>query len=492
MDHILLALPTERTLPQSAIQMAYLANWEGIPYRTRLRLADGRIVVASEETGVLSIPWLTTTGTFVLSTGSLRPSERPYWLDVELARGTVHRVREFIAQCQMRGFSVAPSFTAALCEAQQLFLDSLTWRPVDLARSVAAAQKAIDLCTALIPGLVRHVAQQSLELRQRHCTQLPTLLAGRMEIVPGEKKAEQEFLSAFNVAALAASWRDVQSRAGSWQWQELDRRLDWCHQQGIRVGLGPLLTADAYQLPEWLYLWQDDFSQLAGSIREYLEAVVSHCRGRVHFWHVASGLNVPGGLDLDEEQRLQLVADAICTVRRLDGTTPVIITVDQPWGEYLATSSFDLPPLYFAESLVRAGLGLAGVGIEFHLGYWPHGTAVRDLLQFVRQLECWATLECPLLVVLTIPSDSVPDDRAWQKDSCVYPADGQFTPETQKRWAEDLLALLLAHPCVHGILWNQGSDATSHRWPHGGLWDRNGQAKPALSVVRQMRKQWLT
>ena len=62
-------------------------------------------------------------------------------------------------------------------------------------------------------------------------------------------------------------------------------------------------------------------------------------------------------LGLDEEARLQVAAKAITTVRELDPTTPLVVTFDQPWAEYLASEQLDLAPLHFADALVRADLG---------------------------------------------------------------------------------------------------------------------------------------
>ena len=61
-------------------------------------------------------------------------------------------------------------------------------------------------------------------------------------------------------------------------------------------------------------------------------------------------------LGLGEEARLQLAAKAIAVVRQLDPTTPLVVTFDQPWAEYLATEQLDLAPMHFADALVRADL----------------------------------------------------------------------------------------------------------------------------------------
>ena len=84
-----------------------------------------------------------------------------------------------------------------------------------------------------------------------------------------------------------------------------------------------------------------------------------------------------------------------------------MISFDQPWAEYLAKEDFDLSPLHFADALVRADLGVAGVAMEMNLGYWPGGTQPRDLLAISRHLDRWSLLGIPLLAYLTLPSQEV-------------------------------------------------------------------------------------
>ena len=82
-------------------------------------------------------------------------------------------------------------------------------------------------------------------------------------------------------------------------------------------------------------------------------------------------------LGLGEEARLQLAAKAIATVRQLDPTTPRVVSFDQPWAEYLASEQLDLGAFHFADALVRANLGLSGVGLEINVGYHPGGSLHR-------------------------------------------------------------------------------------------------------------------
>jgi hypothetical protein len=196
-------------------------------------------------------------------------------------------------------------------------------------------------------------------------------------------------------------------------------------------------------------------------------------------------------LGLDEEARLQLAAKAINTVRQLDPTTPLVVTFDQPWAEYLAHEQLDLAPLHFADALVRADLGLSGIGLEINLGYHPGGSVHRGPLAMSRLIDTWSLLELPLLVSLTAPSSAAEDPHTDGKVRVVAGTPEDVTPESQSDTINQHIPLLLAKNAVQIVLWNQLSDATPHHFPHSGLFDADDKAKPALEALQKIRQHYL-
>jgi hypothetical protein len=196
-------------------------------------------------------------------------------------------------------------------------------------------------------------------------------------------------------------------------------------------------------------------------------------------------------LGLDEEARLQVAAKAISTVRQLDPTTPLVVTFDQPWAEYLATEQLDLAPLHFADALVRADLGLSGIGLEINLGYHPGGSVQRGPLAISRLIDTWSLLELPLLVALTIPSSAAEDPQANSKVRVIAGDTKDVTPQSQRDWINKHVPLLLAKNAVQIVLWNQLSDAGPHHYPHSGLFDATDKPKPALEALQKIRQKYL-
>ena len=246
---------------------------------------------------------------------------------------------------------------------------------------------------------------------------------------------------------------------------------------------------DPRALPDWLYLFADDFESVLDFVSSFVRAAVERYRGKVDYWICAGRLSAAEVLTLSEQERLRLVARTVELVRSLDPDTPALVSFDQPWAEYMRQRESDFPPLHFADTLVRAGLGLGGLMLEINVGYWPGGTLLRHPLEFNRQLDAWSLLGLPLWLSVSAPSGYHEDPLAQHK--AAMPS-SSWTPAAQQAWVARFVPLLLAKPMVQGVLWNQLRDSDPHDFPHGGLFDDRRHAKLALRTLAAIRQTYLT
>jgi hypothetical protein len=272
----------------------------------------------------------------------------------------------------------------------------------------------------------------------------------------------------------------------------VDAQLAWCDQHALRLLGGPLVQLDRSSLPEWVFRWENRYDAFEDAARKYVRGVVRRYDEAVDVWVCAGRLNVEGALAFSEEQRLRLAVAMIEVVREASSRTPVVVSFDQPWAEYLATDDYDLSPLHFADALVRAELGVGGIALEMNLGYWPGGCLPRDLLAISRHLDRWSLLGIPLMVYLTMPSSVDSDPQAVGNSQVIHRNGGaRSTPAMDQGLASQLIPLLLSKPSLHALVWNQLSDVEPHEFPHSGVLDHAGNAKPLLSVLGDIRKQLL-
>jgi hypothetical protein len=176
--------------------------------------------------------------------------------------------------------------------------------------------------------------------------------------------------------------------------------------------------------------------------------------------------------------------------RSLDPRTPVFVSFDQPWGEYLTGGKSGLSPLHFAEMLIRTDLGLAGIGLEMNMGYRADGIYARDVLEINELLDVWSLLGLPLIVMLAIPSSSSVDPRAISAPAKPMPGfiEDPEMPESQKAFADRLIPLLLAKQSVYGVAWNQVFDSLPHHFANAGLFTADDAPKPALGSLLALRR----
>ena len=289
---------------------------------------------AETESGNLYIPWqVEGFGELTLSTASLMEREARYYLDLELARGVVNRLRNQVAEWQTAGLQLTAAVTEHVSEASAALIEAVIGQADD-ARRLERATKAIKTGLEAGRDLASLYTTQAFAARHEQVSRLPTMLGAVLGKDTPPERVANAYLDAANSVAVEICWRDLEPSAGKFEWDALDAQLDWCQANNLRVVAGPLLQVDARHLPDWLSLWDDDFEQMQSYTRQFIEAAVQRCQDRVQVWNCAARMNVRGSVRFTEEQTLRLVVAAIEEVRRAAQSSPAIISIDRPWAEY--------------------------------------------------------------------------------------------------------------------------------------------------------------
>jgi hypothetical protein len=484
-----LVTPPER-LTDEVAQQAYVSGLDRATWQTRATIEGGELVLqrAVADSGNLHFPWpIEGRGWLTLSTGSLIEQPQPYLLPLELARGTVNQLRNQLADWQMIGLIPPEGIAAKVQEAVQCLSQAVVLKddPPEAARlSEAAIRIALDAGDTVTAAYV----EQSLTFRRRGGGKINTLLGGDLGDALLNDATARQFLAAFNAANVPVCWREIEAVEGRFAWAVSDAQVEWCRAQGLKVCAGPLVQLDHRGLPDWLCLWEGDFDSVLAFFTEFIRSAVTRYRGKVDVWQCAARINTAEVLKLTEEEKLRLAARAMELVHSLDPKAAAVVSFDQPWAEYMARRDSDFPPLHLADALIRAGLDLRALVLEINLGYSPGGTLPRTLLEFSRQLDYWSSLGLPLMISLAVPSAADADPLA-TRPTRVSP--GAWNARTQQAWIARYLPLLLAKSYVQGVLWNQLRDDQPHDYPHGGLFDRQLQPKPALKTLASIRQTML-
>ncbi len=468
-------------------QQAYLCGLDRIPWRGWVRWEPGGLTIERlvAESGSLCIPWVVDGhGLTAISTATLRERPEPYMLPLELARGKIGQVRNQLAEWRMLGLSVPESVEQTLRSAIQTFGDAAV-ACQGSAASAALAEESLRLALDAAVLLAAAFCEQAVSIRRRTCGRLAVQLGADLGATPLDEYAASQYLQTFNAAVVPMVWREIEAREGTFSWEVCDEQIAWCRANGMTVYAGPLLQFDPRCVPDWVNLSEGDFDSLFSFASEFVVAAVSRYRGKVDAWVSAGRVNTAETFSLTEEERVKLTARAVELTRALDSEAEVIVSFDQPWGEYLSRQGNDFPPLHFADALLRAELGLTGLGLEVNLGYCPGGTLPRDPLEFSRNLDFWSLLGAPLHLTVSVPSSSLPDPLAQRRAGTLGET---WTPASQQAWVNRFLPLFLAKPNVRGVFWSRLRDAEPHGFPHGGLFDLRRHPKPALRQLASLRQ----
>lgn len=480
-------------LSDDRLARSFIAGPDDSPFFGRTIRNGSSLVVERREdlSGCFTLPWpIAGQGDWLLATSTLMERERPYQLEVELARGVVFRLRDQLGAWEQLGLDTPAALRDSVAEATRRFTRAAT-RQADPPEAARHAAEAIEAAAQAACELSSVYAEQALAFRRTASEKLGTLMGVRLNGTPPTGPQAHRLSDICNVVGVPAGWGVIEPSEGKRDWSHVDGPIDWARSRGLRVCGGPLLEFDDRRLPNWAYLWEGDIDTLASLMIGHVRATVQRYRGKVQLWNVASRVNRTSILSLSDEERLSIVAGAVKAVRQLDPQTPVVVGIDQPWGEYRGRVDSELAPIDFADALERADLGIAGFDLELNIGYYPLATSLRNPLAFSRLIDMWnVRLESPLMLTVTLPSSAEADPHADPQPQVVAGGVGGsdgVSPAWQAAWARERLPMLLAKNAVQVIMWGQFTDAAPHSFPHGGLYNAAGVEKPVVNELHKLR-----
>lgn len=503
---------------------AFVSGIEGIPWASKNRIENDCLIIdrTVNESGKLSIVWPTEEyGPIMLSTASLRCQETPYLLHLELARGTIHRVRGRGIDWQRLGLKLPEAFASMMDRSVLAFVQAILTAD-DAERCMMLAQTAIDLAVSASKPLSRAFVSQSLQARHQSEKQLSTLLGIKLTPTQAWEQDVEAILPAINTINISMEMGQLETESKMAALSLIDAQLEWARRNSLRIFGGPLLNLQSHAVPKWLYLLSD-FQSMYDAACKHATLMVERYRGQVHLWSAAAGLNAPNTLGITDEQVLHLAVGVIQAVRRCDPKTPVVLTIDAPWAEYLGQKPDGISPLHFADAIIRADLGLSGLGLELNFNYWPGGSMPRDLIDISDLIDHWNILGLPLLAHISAPCNLQHDSTAISKSNIVsnwsYPNyawwdqsqmsdSGSVELPTTEKIALNLtnanvpisnrdrmpvnglevIQMLLSKSNVHGIFWNQFSDRNEHIYPNAGLIAPSGKRRSLLDGLSRLRQ----
>ncbi|MEM1098138.1 MAG: endo-1,4-beta-xylanase [Planctomycetota bacterium] len=485
------------------LRNAYLIGADGSPLRAEIAYEEQRIVCDKREPGTAALFLqhdARDLGCVTLQTCLLPERNEPYLLTLELARHRLMVLYTRLEEWSMFDLPADHRVPKRAERARGLFIEALCLQRSDPVQASRVAQEC--LASALDGSEELALAHSELLLNRRRETQaIPDhpfgvgLAPASVQVPePAEPRLRSTLATNFDVMHLAVPWRRLCPQENEYDWSLTDRWLDWAQEAGVPVVMGPLVSFDPLNLPDWLYIWEHDYDTVRDVIYEHLERVIDRYAGVVFGWNVLSGLHINQHFTFNFEQLMDLTRMVLMLTRKLHPQGQLFVELRQPFGEYYATNQRSIPPLIYADLLAQSGVNFDAYLLRMPMGQAVPGQFTRDLMQFSVLLEQYAVFGKPIHLTCAAPSQPVSSVMiADPKEEQPVDADCGFwrrpwSPTVQSHWLEAICQVAMSKPYIESIVWQDFVDHPTMELPLSGLISENLQVRDALRRLVGFRR----
>ncbi len=454
---------------------AYLVGTDDVPLRADIRFEKGVVHCEKRTTGPagLAILWnVAGVGATMLDTIRLQEREKPYILQLELARARLMRIQHKLEDWGMLDFAAAEEITERVVQGREALIRALQ------ADSPAEAARLGDEALAL--GI-----RASEDLSSFHAAAFLTKRKqsggfGRQVFgcsVHTDKPTDticNRLADAFDFVTVPVVWRDLEPNEQSFQWESLDKWVETLSKKNIPLKGSSLLSFNEKHVPDWLYIWEHDFDTIRDLAYEHARRVLNRYGQYIQVWDVISGIHANNCFTFNFEQLMELTRMTAALTKQVCPHGTAIVDLVAPWGEYYARNQRTIPPLLYADMTAQSGVNFDAFGLEFRFGLGCDGMYVRDMFQISSLLDVFVKLGKPVhITAVQVPSNSkTPPTQGDDGDAPALNGGVWREPWTEKiqaEWLRQFLETALSKPIVESVAWYNLSDYSKQTLPHGGL-----------------------
>jgi hypothetical protein len=467
---------------------------ESVPMPADISFRDGLLIVNRNEDHALGLAlmWeVAGIGNLHLETTRLIPRDRPYNLNVELARCRLMKIVQKQEDWNLFDFPKAEKFFQRFKDSQNLLCDALGKldQPSEAAK---LADESLAISIDLSEQLAAFHCDLLINRRKASVGFVKHIFGCKVDPVIQNQKYKDTLTSQFDYAVLPLRWKQLQAQEHTFDASPVDEWMELLSRKRMPIIAGPIIDLTDGEVPDWMYIWEHDFDTLRDLAYEYVQKVVTRYRKAVSVWNVCAGLHTNEVFTLSFEQVIELTRLLVAQVKTLLPQAKTLVTIKYPFGEYHARSRASVPPMLYAEMVAQGGINFEAFGLELEMGVPVSGMYDRDLFQFSSMLDKFSTLGRPVFLTgLNVPSRGTPDpaDRSEGKldpSAAGYwkrPWDGDL----QAEWLVAAYRMALSKPYVESIAWSNLADI-SPTLPGGGLLDDMLKPKPSFIKLQEMRE----
>ena len=473
---------------------------EGIPITGDVVFRDGLLIVNRKDehaTGV-SLLWdCGPLGSFQLDTTRLPHRDKPYVLNVELARSRLMRVmqkqEDWALFDSLKGENLpkAERLNTAFRDAQLLFAEALG-KLDEPAEAAKTADTSLAMALDLSEELALFHSQLFIDRRKAGNSFVKHMFGCRVDTEVRNERYRELASSNFDYVVLPMSWKRIQPQEQQFDTSAVDDWVELLARKRVPTIAGPLIRLEPEHVPDWMVIWEHDFDMIREMVYDYVQKVVNRYRRVVSAWNVAAAVQTNAAFTLNTEQIIELTRMLVSQVKTMIPSARTLVTISHPFGEYHSHSRAAMQPIFYAEMLAQSGISFEAFALELEMGVPAPGMFMRDLFQLSSLLDKFSTLGRPVfLTAVGAPSRSTVDTADVSEGKWDPNLGGRWRrpwdPQLQAEWMEAVYQVALSKPFVESVAWGNLADVRQ-TLPGGGLFDDMLQPRPVFTKLQQLRE----
>ena len=467
---------------------AYIFGTDGTSIRrAKIVFEDGCVSTQkpNNETAGLTLLWpVEGFGRILLSTTCLPERERPYCLNLEIARArlmqTISRREEWSL------FEGASELEEISHQAHDLFVKAVQTIH-DPAKASVLADNSLRKAMVFSEKLATTQAEAMFKQRLkgpgfgRACIGIQT----EPSLIDDTDYVER-LAQVGDVALVPMPWRDIEKQDGVFDFDLVDQCVETLSQNKMLLGAGPLLCFSQESLPKWLLRSRINFEKVRELAYRFVTTVVSRYRRKIHRWFIISGLNATNHLGFSVEQVLEMTRAANMAVKAVNSRAFKIIEVVDCWGEYYATTPNSIAPVAYMDMVIQSGIAFEAFALRMRFGKDETGMHIRDMMQISSRLDYFSLLGKSLYISgVEIPSEN--GSGPWEgRVAGVW--HNQWDSKRQALWLDQFYGIVLSKPVVDAVVYGNLSDTDHSAIANSGLVTKAFEPKDGYRAVRRLRE----
>ena len=437
----------------------------------------------------LSLLWdIDNFGKVMLSTTRLPQRQRPYILNVELARGKLMNIT--IKREDWSMFDQENGLNDLIQQGENLFIKALE-NINDAPKAASFADESLEKTLEFSEKLTNRHADIFFEARRKNRGFARSSLACRIDLEcinePDYLKGAQEL---FAHISMPVNWAQIEPVQGAYDFSKLDRCIDIFSQKRILISAGPLISFTPRFLPEWLMREMGSFEKIREATYEFISRIVTRYSKYVHIWQVISGMNAYNYFKFSFDRILEMTRTTCLAAKESGARSLKMIEIVSPWGQYYAQDPDTIPPLVYADMVTQAGINFDAFGLQMLFGKNAEGMHIRDMMQISALLDYFANVPRPLHITAV----AVPDNCGTDQQDCELAGmwHRPWDQGLQSEWIGQFFRIALSKPFINSVTYSTLADGGSSDVIAGsGLLTENMKPKKAFMAIAKLQKQIL-